>query len=394
MNLIDTQDHSRLGPFRVVLAYAIFAGLWILLSDRAIGLLFSDPDALVRASMVKGWLFVAFTSLLLFMLVRRLVGQLASAHRRALDREREQRQAPAMLDALVDNTDDAIFVKDLDGRYLMFNRAASRFVGKPREDVLGKDDRALFPAEQAEMLMAIGRRVIESDMIETNEELISTPEGDRVFLATKGPLRDREGKLLGIFGISRDITERKQAEAAIHASNERLKNIVDNDVVGVAFWDPSAGRLIDANDHFLRLVGFTRSEVEAGTLTWQRLSPPDCTGPSFPERDELVNTGRVGPHQRECLCKDGSRAWLLVAGNLIEEGLCVEFCVDISDLKASESQLRERNAELERFNRAAVERELRMIALKREVNAMARELGRPAPYELSFAAEADGMRRP
>ncbi len=394
MNKTDTQAPTSFGAFRVVLVYAVFAGLWILLSDRAMGLLFIDPDALVKASMVKGWFFVAVTSLLLYILVRRLVGQLAAAHRRELEREREQRQAPAMLSTLAENTDDAIFVKDPEGRYLMFNRAASRFIGKPVEDVLGKDDRALFPPEQAEMLMAIDRRVIETDMIETNEEVVSTPAGEKVFLATKGPLRDSTGRLLGSFGISRDITERKKAEEAIRASHERLKNVIDNDMVGVMFWDTSAGRLVDANDYFLRLVGFSRREMEAGALTWQRLTPPEYIALSLVEMEKLAKTGHIGPYQKEYLCKDGSRQWLLFAGSLIEENLCVEFCVDISELKASENHLKERNTELERFNRAATERELRMIALKREVNAMARELGHPMPYDLSFAEEPGGKRAP
>ena len=78
----------------VVLSYALFAGLWILLSDRALGTLVKDPEALVRASMAKGWLFVAVTALLLYGLVRRLTGALVDAHRLALEHERA---APALV---------------------------------------------------------------------------------------------------------------------------------------------------------------------------------------------------------------------------------------------------------------------------------------------------------
>ena len=89
--------------FGVVLAYAFFAGLWILLSDRAMGLLFSDPDTLVRISMGKGWLFVAVTSALLFFLVRRLVGQIDAAHQRELVHLREQQKPPPMLTAIAES---------------------------------------------------------------------------------------------------------------------------------------------------------------------------------------------------------------------------------------------------------------------------------------------------
>ncbi len=82
-----THPPRPVGVFIVVFAYALFAGLWILLSDRAMGVLFSDPAALVQVSMVKGWFFVAVTSLLLYVLVRRLVGQLDAAHQRDLEHQ-------------------------------------------------------------------------------------------------------------------------------------------------------------------------------------------------------------------------------------------------------------------------------------------------------------------
>lgn len=78
----NAQKSSRGGVATVVLAYAAFAGLWILLSDRVMGLLIADPGTLVWASMLKGWFFVAVTSLLLYGLVRRLANALGQ-HMRA-----------------------------------------------------------------------------------------------------------------------------------------------------------------------------------------------------------------------------------------------------------------------------------------------------------------------
>ena len=232
-----TRSATRHSAFGIVLAYAVFAGLWILLSDRALGLLISDPAAFVQASVVKGWFFVAVTSLLLYVLVRRLIDQIATAHRHELQLERERHRVPAMLSALADNTDDALFVKDLEGRYLLFNRAASRFVGKPAEAVLGQDDRALFPPGQAGMIMAADRRVIETGQTESNEEVIDTAQGQRNFLSTKGPLRDDTGKVFGLFGISRDITARKRAEDALRASQERLQLLIDHAPAALAMFD-------------------------------------------------------------------------------------------------------------------------------------------------------------
>jgi len=373
------------GVFIVVFAYALFAGLWILMSDRAMGVLFSDPAALVQVSMVKGWFFVAVTSLLLYVLVRRLVGQLDAAHQRDLEHQHAQKQAPPMLVAIAEASPDAIFAKDEEGRYLLFNNAAAHFVGKPAEAVIGQDDRAIFPPEQAERIMASERQIRETGQNQTIEEVAQTIGGPTVFLSTRGPLRSADGRIFGTFGISRDITERKRAEDALRSSNATLQKIVDNDVVGIMFWDTRAGRLTNANDAFMNLVGFDRSDMESGELTWQRLTPPEYHALSQEEMVKLLETGRIGPYQKEYFCKDGSRRWLLFAGSSLGADTCVEFCIDIAALKAAETELHRRNAELEHLNRAAIDRELRMIALKREVNAMARAAGRPAPYDTSFA---------
>ena len=143
--MTDAQRKSKTGVLTIVLAYASVAGLWILLSDRAIGLLFRDPEALVQASMVKGWFFVAVTTLLLYVLMRKFASALLALHQRELTLEVERKQPPPMLMAIADASVDAIFAKDEQGRYLLFSNAAARIVGKPADQVVGKDDRALFP---------------------------------------------------------------------------------------------------------------------------------------------------------------------------------------------------------------------------------------------------------
>lgn len=250
---------------RIVLAYAVFAGLWILVSDEALGWLLRDPARLVIASTIKGWLFVAVTSLLLFGFIRRRLDQAMAASRREIAAQTERARALRLLATIADNSTDAIFAKDLEGRYLVFNRECARVMGKTDEQVVGSDDTMLFPAAQAALIRDNDLRVLADDRISTYEEVLDTVDGRRNFLATKGPLRDGDGRVVGIFGIARDITERQRAEA----------------------------------------------------------------------------------------------------------------------------NLRETIGELERFNRLAVGRELDMVRLKQQVNALSQQLGLPPPYDLNFA-EAPG----
>ena len=154
---------------RLVVAYAVFAGLWILLSDKAVAWLFSDPAEIVFASTLKGWLFVAITSLLLYGLVRRLLGQALSSSRREHAAQTEKWRTQQLLAAIVDSSSDAIFAKDMEGRYLLVNREVARVTGKAAELLLGRDDTALLPPQQAESVRANDRRVIAGNMINTYE---------------------------------------------------------------------------------------------------------------------------------------------------------------------------------------------------------------------------------
>ncbi|MBK7767994.1 MAG: PAS domain-containing protein [Sulfuritalea sp.] len=132
-------------------------------------------------------------------------------------------RALQLLSTISDSSSDAIFAKDLQGRYLLFNRECARVLGKTAEQALGHDDSALFPLPQAAMIRANDRRVLAEQRINTYEEALSTADGERVYLATKGPLRDADGQVIGLFGISRDITERTKAETELRRNIEQLE---------------------------------------------------------------------------------------------------------------------------------------------------------------------------
>ncbi len=129
-----------------------------------------------------------------------------------------------LLDGIAEGSTDAIFAKDLQGRYLLFNQAAASFVGKSAQEVLGKDDTTFFPPEQAALIQKNDRQVMQDDQVVSFHENLNTENGKAYFLATKGPLHDEAGKVIGLFGISRNITERQQAEEALLRQTEELQS--------------------------------------------------------------------------------------------------------------------------------------------------------------------------
>ena len=152
--------------------------------------------------------------------------QAAELERQATGLERERRRALELLGAIADASPDAIFAKDLDGRYLFYNRAASGIVGRPAEDVLGRDDRDLFPPDEAAWIMANDRRLVAEGRVETIAERVHAVGGVRDFQAVKGPLVGGDGRAFGVFGVVRDVTEVRRGEQELEAYREHLEEIV------------------------------------------------------------------------------------------------------------------------------------------------------------------------
>ena len=157
---------------------------------------------------------------------RRLVRQ--AEHERHAQRERLR--ALALLEAIAQSASDAIYATDLDGRYVFCNRAAADLVGRSAADVLGRRNEDLFGPEDAARLSADDRRAALGQSGGTYEESIPTPNGLVHLLSTKGPLIDSEGTLLGILGVSRNVTAKREAQRALRESEQHHRDELEAQV--------------------------------------------------------------------------------------------------------------------------------------------------------------------
>jgi PAS domain S-box-containing protein len=137
-----------------------------------------------------------------------------------------------------------------------------------------------------------------------------------------------------------NISDRKQAEATLRASEERLQRAIAIGTVGVIFFNAN-GNITDANDAFLHLSGYSRADVVQGLLRWDVLIPPEWMPQSLKALEELETTGRTTPHEKEYIRKDGSRWWGLFAATRLNATESVEFIIDVSDRKRIEGSLRQ-----------------------------------------------------
>ena len=137
--------------------------------------------------------------------------------------EREIAESQSLINAVIENTDDAIFVKDLEGHYKLINPAGARALGRPVAEILGRKDDEILPAENAASTIAHDREVMVANSSRTYEDTSELRGEKRTFLSTKSPHRDGNGELIGVVGISREITERKRYEEALESTKNEAE---------------------------------------------------------------------------------------------------------------------------------------------------------------------------
>ena len=182
------------------------------------------------------------------------------------------------MQAVVNTSTDAIFVKDLQGRYLLANRINSYIMEKPVQDIIGQDDTALFPTELAAKIQANDRQVIESGISQTFEESKLIDTELKTYLSSKSVYRDASGRAIGIIGVSKDITPQKTAQRILEQANERLEQNVreriaelqqvnrqlqyhlDNTPLAVIEWDQDM-RIKRWSPKAVEIFGWTEAEV-------------------------------------------------------------------------------------------------------------------------------------
>jgi PAS domain S-box-containing protein len=167
-----------------------------------------------------------------------------------------------VLQQILDHATAVVYVKDRDGRYQFANRLFLDLFHRSAREVIGRTDAEIFPPEITANLHRNDALVFERNAPVEFEEQVPREDGMRTYLSLKFPLYNVQGEAYAVCGISTDITERKTAEAALRASEERYHTTFNASVDGIALCTHD-GRIVDANPAFCRLHGYTREELLA-----------------------------------------------------------------------------------------------------------------------------------
>jgi PAS domain S-box-containing protein len=145
-------------------------------------------------------------------------GRMFFVHNQLLVSSRDLERNLALLQGITEGTTDAIFVKDLQGRYLMINSSGARLLGRSVSEVIGKNDMDLLGPGTGFEIMERDRGIVQSGEMRTLYESGAASGVPRTYLSTKGPFRDANGEVVGLLGISRDVTEYKALEERLQHS--------------------------------------------------------------------------------------------------------------------------------------------------------------------------------
>lgn len=196
----------------------------------------------------------------------------------------------ALLDAVINTTNEAIYAKDKYGRMVFANDACLRVIGRERAMVIGFTEAEFHPdSAEAAAICANDRRVVESNSSAIMEENFASDFGPRVFLSSKAPMRNQMGEVIGLVGVSSDITARKHMETQLFISQQRFDAAISA-FEGMVWTSSPSGGVLSVNAQWSILTGLPASEALGGG--WRTVQHPDDIAPTLTHWQECLREVR------------------------------------------------------------------------------------------------------
>jgi PAS domain S-box-containing protein len=257
------------------------------------------------------------------------------------------RRSQTLLQSVIDNSPSIIYAKDRAWRLILVNRPFANLLHREPQEIVGKNDYDLFPAESIDAIRANDEQVIAQGQPITHEETLRQEDGEHTYLSTKFPLYDDKGHIYGMGGITTDITERKRLEQELHEREERLRLVLEgssdgawdaNLMTGEAYYSPQ----------YATMLGYAHAELAPIVDTWVGNIHPD-DAPMAQQMFQDYLAGRIPSYECEhrLRCKSGAWLWVLARGKVTrrnEQGQPARMTGTVSNIarrKQAEERLHE-----------------------------------------------------
>jgi two-component system CheB/CheR fusion protein len=271
----------------------------------------------------------------------------AITRKRQLEQEMLHRtraeQLNAQLAAMVRWSEDAIIGQTLTGQIVSWNAGAEALFGYKAEEVLGQS-MALFLTENATRLSEALDRLQLGYSVAPFEAGGLRKGGSEVRVSVRvSPILDAASQVTGASIIARDITERKRLEDQLHRSEARFRRVFESNMVAMGCWRPD-GSITEANGALLRMLGFSREDLQARRINLRDVTPPEYQPLEEKALTACRGAGVCDPFEIEFLRSDRRRVPVLVgAASMLEAGrdAGVFFALDLSERRQAQEKLRE-----------------------------------------------------
>jgi PAS domain S-box-containing protein len=269
-----------------------------------------------------------------------LAEDLHRTQRRAAASEARERESKERFAKAFETSPLALTITSLKtGRLLEVNETFVEITGYSREEAVGRTTLELGLWADPEDRAAELAMIVERGKLSNLEYRFRMRDGSEV-LGLLTAVRLEIGGEPCALTVIQDITERKLAEKTLRESEKRLRRIVESNIIGMIVAD-FTGRIVEANDAFLNMVGYTRADLEQGRINFVSLTPPEYRALDEAAQAEMRRSGSHRPFEKEYFRKNGTRVPVYVGTTYLdeEEQLGIGFIVDLTERKWAEEEL-------------------------------------------------------
>ncbi|EFH84936.1 ATP-binding protein [Ktedonobacter racemifer] len=294
-----------------------------------------------------------------------------------------RRVTPPSGDTLIETIPQLVWTARPDGLHDYTNRRWLNYTGLTFEQV--RHDKwaqlQFIHPDDREGTQALVQHALDTgETYEHEDRLRNSQTGEyRWFLVRVEPSRNEAGQIVKWVGTGTDIDEQKRIEAALRPGQERADALMKSKIIGI--FVSEGDQIMDANDTFLRMTGYTREDLRAGRLNWLQMAPLEYLARTQQAHQELATQHSLTPYEKEYLCQDGSRLPVLVCGVLLQDHplQVINFVLDNSARK----ELEQRKDDF--ISMASHELKTPLTAVKIQTQLVRKRLEKHAQHEAATA---------
>ncbi|MFN8239352.1 MAG: PAS domain S-box protein [Bacteroidales bacterium] len=244
---------------------------------------------------------------------------------------------------ILNGMNDTAWVLDFDTSILDVNNSACQLLGYTRDELLSMKILTIDTSLSAGQIRNLAGNMIK-DRVQVFTTSHSTKTGNIIPVEVSSSLVNYKGREV-ILSIARDIRNRQWLEEKLRDSEEKLKRVFQSNIVPMALWNKSGG-IIDTNDTFLSLIGYSREEFQTGKVRWDKITPPEFREKDLQAISEVENMGFCRPYEKVFCHKNGHLVPILISGGTYDKAneIGVLYIVDLSESRVTQESLKESEA--------------------------------------------------